>query len=887
MRLHAFACASASLVAIAAGGVAPAIAQTAAAPPVAEGRQVEEIIVTAQKRAQSLEQVPIVVTALTAQSLQDAGVKDIKDLQVLTPGLTVTSTSNETITTARIRGVGTVGDNPGLESSVGVVIDGVYRPRNGVSFGDLGALERIEVLKGPQGTLFGKSTSAGVINILTAKPKFDFHAGAEFTAGEYGTVGGSAYVTGPLVADKLAASLFFAARRRDGYLDVVTGKGPRTETQDNDQNFETVRAQLVGTPSPEFDFRAIVDYTKREENCCAGVQISEGTAANSRANLVNATQPGSVASQPLSPYDRVAYSNRSTAQNIEDRGVSLEANYKTPVGPTVTNIISLRNWKATTGQDSDFTAADITYRPTDGRNSVEFNTFTEEARIAGTSLGDRLNWLVGAFYANETLTRNDAFLYGADYYSYFAGKVLGGAPGLIGVTPAGAFQAGAGAVDTYRQEDETSAVFTNNTFDITKSWDVTIGARYTHDDKTLTSAFNTTGGSCDRATPAYVALVRALGGTAAARASAGAIVGGLCLTWENQAFDRVGRLIQQKTEDQVSGTVKTSYRITPDYMVYLSYAKGYKAGGFNLDRTERTVVTATGPAFVPNTNTHFSPERANSYEAGTKLKFFHKSLLVNATAFYQDFSQFQLNIFLGTTFTVKSMPRVYSRGLDLDTLWITPIEGLSMQGGVTYAETQYSNHRPAGDPDFCQPGDVTSPSCGANAATGGSLYRLPGSRLSFAPLWSASYAVTYEHPLVAGLVGRANLSAKFTSKYNTGSDLQPIKNQAEFFMLNGRIGVGPKSDRWSVEVYAQNLLDKNYKQVAFKRAAAGHRDRQPDDPNLRRLSGTAAGLWGSRCAPNTESTPTGGGVRPGRRRPSLSRQCGVAGAGSQGAATGT
>src|SRR5205823_13987508 len=135
--------------------------------------------------------VPIVVTAVSGQLLQDTGVKDIKDLTILTPGLIVTSTSSEAITTARIRGIGTVGDNPGLESSVGVVIDGVYRPRNGVGFGDIGDIDRIEVLKGPQGTLFGKSTSAGVINILTAQPSFKRQLNAEFTAGNYGQVGGS------------------------------------------------------------------------------------------------------------------------------------------------------------------------------------------------------------------------------------------------------------------------------------------------------------------------------------------------------------------------------------------------------------------------------------------------------------------------------------------------------------------------------------------------------------------------------------------------------------------------------------------------------------------------------------------------------------------------
>src|SRR5688572_506335 len=195
---------------------APAFSQQAT--PAPEMRSIETIVITAQKREQSLQDVPIVVTAVSEQLLQDTGVRDIKDLTLLTPGLIVTSTSNESSTTARIRGIGTVGDNPGLESSVGVVIDGVYRPRNGVSFGDLGEMDRIEVLKGPQGTLFGKNTSAGVINIVTKRPTFDFGSNIELTAGDYGALEGSASLNGPIAGDVVAGRIFAAYRERDGYL---------------------------------------------------------------------------------------------------------------------------------------------------------------------------------------------------------------------------------------------------------------------------------------------------------------------------------------------------------------------------------------------------------------------------------------------------------------------------------------------------------------------------------------------------------------------------------------------------------------------------------------------------------------------------------------------
>ncbi len=140
------------------------------------GNTVTEVIVTAQKQSQRLQDVPIVVTVLNQQKLQDAQVKSVSDLTLLTPGLNVTTNGNESTTIARIRGVGNVSDNPGLEDAVGLYIDGVYRPRNGVGFNDLGELSDIEILKGPQGTLFGKNTIAGVIQVTTARPSFNYGA---------------------------------------------------------------------------------------------------------------------------------------------------------------------------------------------------------------------------------------------------------------------------------------------------------------------------------------------------------------------------------------------------------------------------------------------------------------------------------------------------------------------------------------------------------------------------------------------------------------------------------------------------------------------------------------------------------------------------------------
>src|SRR6202034_4584440 len=221
-----------------------------------------EIIVTAQKRSENLQDVPISVIAVSAQQIKDAGITDIRSLTILTPGLTVTSEGDENITTARIRGIGTVGDNPGLESSVGVNIDGVYRPRNGVAFGDLGELDQIEVLYGPQGELFGQNNDAGVINITTKRPSSTFGATAEVTGGNFNDREFRGSVTGPL-HDIMAGRLYVGFQQQQGFLQVDDGIGPNTQNNTNDRHMFTTRGQVSITPSDALDILLIADYTKR------------------------------------------------------------------------------------------------------------------------------------------------------------------------------------------------------------------------------------------------------------------------------------------------------------------------------------------------------------------------------------------------------------------------------------------------------------------------------------------------------------------------------------------------------------------------------------------------------------------------------------------------
>jgi outer membrane receptor protein involved in Fe transport len=744
--------------------LAPAAADAVASQP----DTVSEIVVTAQRRESRLEGTPVAVTVAPSQLLDDAGVRDIKDLAVLAPGLLVASTSNQTYTTARIRGVGTVGDNPGLESSVGVVIDGVFRARNGASLGDLGELERIEVIRGPQNTLFGQNTSAGVINVVTRAPSFDPSMGAEATVGEHGTLGGSAFINGPLAEDRLAGRLYVASRRRDGLYDVRTGAGPRTADDDQNEAYETARGQLLFTPSDRLKARLAADFTRRDEHCCVGVQ----TVVGSTQPLLALLSPDGGVATVADPHARVAWSNRDTNTRIHDGGLALHVEAETPWG-TLTSTTAARRWRAVLSQDWDFTSADLAYRPDDGSWSNRFRTFSQELRLDGAR--GRVDYSLGAYAARETLLRRDSLFYGSAYEAYVS-RLLSrnaalplGNPAyvstLTGLPQGTSFVEGQGLKDVYRQNADTLALFGQQTTVLTDRLSLTTGLRWTRVEKDLSAEYDNTddGRAC------------------AAALSRGVTNATLCLPWSNPAFnDR--RHAESFADSAWSGVVRGEYRVMPGVLTYLSWSRGLKSGGFNLDRAQTNL--------VPDASLAFPAETVEAVEAGLRAAPLDGRVQLGVSAFHQAYEDFQLNTFLGTTFLVRSIPEVTAKGAEVE-VTARPVEGLRLQGGVVYAQTEYGDAPVAGLP------------------------RLAGSRLSFAPLWSGTLAATWERPVAEGLTGRVTLAAKYSSDFNTGSDLDPLKVQPSHWVADGRAVLAGVDEAWSLELWATNLFDQEYVQVAF------------------------------------------------------------------------
>jgi iron complex outermembrane receptor protein len=870
-------------------GVAGAI--TATAPAMAQEEGDEEIVVTATRRDQALQDVPVAVTPVTAEMIQNSGIRDVQDLTSVAPSLQFNVSESESSATARLRGVGTQGSNPGLESAVGIFVDGVYRARNGVALTDLGQVQQIEVLRGPQGTLFGRNTSAGLITITTESPDLnDFEVGGEATYGDFGETRVAADINIPLAEDVLGLRIFGAMAERDGFMDMNIGganpllgaTGNLSQHESNTRDMFTLRGQLLAQFSDSVDGRFIVDYSERDEFCCAaqiynpvllngnpvtilsatgveGAPIAYGTHRQQLIANLGGYGPNVSALNPLGDQgagnidDRHGFANRTYAQGIEDWGASAEFNVDFGAA-TLTSVTAYRNWNLRGNSDSDYSQADLVYVP-GGGPGTEFQTFTQEVRLAGE--WGILDWLVGAFYSDERINRTFSFVTGAQYGDYFAqldnllaggssgapGNVLvpgiGNMPGpgpaassvvinnlydeIDAFIPAGAGTAGYS--DTYRQDGNSIALFTHNIFSFGERTDLTVGVRFTHERKKLVADFNTffdgeamldaavTDAEIDGALlglgPGSLAAFSNCNtavnpaGPSLAASTISVIRSGYCVPWLRDDLDAIG-YDQERSEDEWSGVLALRQEITDGLSAYVSASRGYKGGGFNLDRNFATVFTGGAP------DTAFDAEFVDALEVGLKSGWFGNSLLLNLAVYHNEYENFQLNTFNGIQFVVTTVPEVVVDGAELDMIWRTPLDGLSLQGGVAYNDATYGSD--------CTP----IATCGGwvqqnrNPITGElTLARLPNAQLTNSPEFTATGSITYDFPIGSVMNGLFYIDARYVDDQQTGSDLRPSKLQPSYTLVNARFGLSTRDDRVSLEFWARNVFDQEYAQIMF------------------------------------------------------------------------
>jgi iron complex outermembrane recepter protein len=787
----------------------------AAAQPVGDTRPgVEKVVVTATRRETQLSRTPIAVTAVSGEALAAANIENIEDLTAVVPSLIVTNSGHPFSYTTRIRGIGTQGDNPGLEAAVGTFIDGVYRNRPGVAFGDLGEMERVEVLRGPQGTLFGRNTSAGIINILTKKPSWENEVFGEVGRGSYDLK----YARGgfnAVVTPELASRFYFVRNEREGYIDVNPGRGDYYDG--NATSYWLGRGQVLWQPNTDISLRIIGDYSERKDECCSASTVFGGgfgraptgafpnTSAPSIINFIEAG-PGKATSNQVD--NLVAFGDRSTRTNTTDKGVSGELNWSFGEAK-LTSVSSFRQWSNDYGQDADFSGADIVYSPDDGTNYNEFETFTHETRLNG-ELG-WVNWLVGVYYANEDIDRQRSLLFGADAEAFLSlhrvGDVAGALRGALNanfghslLTPV--YTPNTGDLDRYQQNAETFAAFTHNVFHLTSELDFILGARWTTETKEFSASYQTNGqGGC-------ATLEAALGLDPSAQAAALALsdagqrlVGLACLPFTRNALDvftAAAPHLQERTEDEFSGVATLAYQIDPTLNAYGTYSRGHKAGGFNLDRVFSdgqgsivTPATLPGPQTVRAPDTSFAAELVDAYEVGFKFATDDNTFRTNIAVYYQDFENFQLNTFTGISFIVTSVPEVISKGVELEAFW-TPVSNFSTTLGVQYTDARYGDD------------------LGAFVTQNPTLFALPDERLTHSPEWTLTGAVDYEFPFVDTLKARVHVDGRWQTEMNTGSNLDPRKVQDAYGTVGLKFGIYSEDEDVALEFFARNLFDEHY-----------------------------------------------------------------------------
>lgn len=815
------------------------------------------IIVTASKREQTLQETPISVSVTSGETLENAQIRDVLDLQTVTPSLRVSQLQSASATTFIIRGFGNGDNNFGIEPSVGVFIDGVFRSRSAAALSDLNMIQRIEVLNGPQSTLFGKNASAGVISVVTKEPQYEFGGLVEASYGNYNAMVLRGELTGP-ITDSIAFAVDGSYNRRDGYATIVN-----LDEDISDRNRWSARGQLLIEPSADFKIRMIADYGKIDEVCC---QVSTLVAGPTAGAIVGV---GGQLDTNFFSYN--TFLSQVPRNEVENYGGSIQADWN--IGNlTVTSITAYRELVNFLDQDVDFTSANIVTETRD--QAVE--TFTQELRIASDFDGP-INFLLGGFYFDESITQDSSLTTGADSRNFFT--LLARAATLnpafsfadveapLGLPVGSIFSAGPLTSENYAMDNRAWSIFGTVDFEPFEGLVLTGGFNYTDDRKdfalsgeafdelaninpidtflTLATGGAVTNANQFRALPAAnQAQLSTLAFTQCSAASPPPACNpllplvGLAPFQFQPPFLAIPNAVEsgRTNDDKLTYLLRASYEVSPEVNVYASYATGFKASSINLSRDSRPAFGdyIPGPArsniLAPsspisdaglavrnlNTGSRFAgPENAEVYEIGVKAQW--EGVGFNLALFDQTIEGFQSFLFTGTGFQLNNAGQQSVRGFELDTT-INPTDGLVL----TFAATHL-------DPNF----DSFEESPVGN---------LTGFRPAGIPAWSLATSATYTHEFGNSgnrLLTRVDYSHESNTDINNGLPTfnGPVDARRDSRIFRREVNLVNASMIFQLEnglevgAWARNLLDDQYIITVFDGVAqAGTVSGYPSQP---------------------------------------------------------
>ena len=595
----------------------------------ADAASVGEVLVTARRTSERAQDVPIALSVLSGATLSQAGAYTLTDLQTQTPSLTAYQ-SNARNSSIGIRGIGVSSASDGLDSSVGVYVDDVYLGRPGMALEDLIDVDRVEVLRGPQGTLFGRNSSAGVLNVATAGPSFDYGATVEGSIGNYGYNQERLSVTGPLATDRAAFRVTLFNTHRDGYT-----PNPTTGIAGNSVGRTGGRLQLLLKPSDKVSIRLIGEYSNENDTCCVSVikqALAPSAAATTARTLTAFSLLGYVPTVTLTQSLNNAPQNMLTDQHSFSGEVNWDLGWA-----DLTSITAYRYWHFDPVQDSDNTPLDV----------IQVNVaitkdqqYSQEFRLA--SKPGRLTWQAGVYLFDQTL--DDHYIlnqFGRDASAFYTSYLRTASPTAAAVNVA----PGSQYIEDTHATTKSAAVFGQVNYKLTEQLTLTAGVRYTHDEKHGISDTSTAG------TP-YAAT--------------------------SIPF-HYNVTIQ---DDNVSWLGSASYKLTPDTLLYVTYSTGYKSAGLNLN----SAVTAGTPLVL-------QPEHVRDWEAGIKQTLFSDHLALNVDGYLTHLNGLQANIYPtnGAKSYLANVGDILARGIEAEaTLYVT--HGLSLNVNGSYNDAHYTSY---------------------------------------------------------------------------------------------------------------------------------------------------------------------------------------------------